>query len=642
MANQGYTVPVADPSLALRKTQVSDTTNTDSGRSAEEETEHEEIEEIMCARKEYGQDRKAIEIQWTESFKMYMSWIDKTINPFLSNLFIPKTHEAVELLAAFLIGNNQSISASPENGSADTVKSRVAAKWLDYLWRKVIRARVKILICIKQAILFGDGIMKFGWDPVEKKPWMTVCPIEDVYFEYFVPHIQDSKYIIYEVRRDPDDVKKDPKYDVVDKENKPIREQVIIGGDSFESPAKALFNTYDQSFIRAENRGNVLVMEVWCKEGGGEPQEIITLLPTKVGWRIARKAPNPNRFRTHDGKDGEQFRPFVKMRFKPAALPNRAYDMGAVYPTIHIQKSFNDLMRQYFDSVVLINNPMWKKRRGARINPMDLVRRPGGVITMGDINKDLAPDIVGDVKTSMIEMLNRLDREFQEASMVVNLLKAIPGANTATEAAQGQQNVQTLLDMINQNIVDALSEAGQMVLAISLANVDGVQSLLFYENEKEVAMLDFDPKNIDGMHDIRIVPDRTDNTTKAGQNAALVKLYPIVAQDFSLISKYPSIKEKMLKRMLENDGIGDPDFFFSEDTPLGQPTGMPPMGIRPMERLNVAINYKDAPPDIQREIETMMGFPPSQQGIDTRSGAKDTKNAPAAPPAPAAPAAMVR
>lgn len=616
MASQSYvaSVAIADPELARRKVNP-DGDEREQTMDEKMLAEMEEIKEITDARERYGKDRANKEREWVESFKMYMSFVDKALNPFLSNLFIPKTHEAVELLAAFLIGTNQNISATPEDGSSDTTKARVAGKWLDFLWRKVLKARIKILVWIKQGIIFGNGVMKFGWDPVKKQAWMSVCALEDVYFDYFEADIQDSEYIIHEIRKEKEDVVNDEKYDITDAEGKPIREQVIVGGESFGSDKETLFSTYDGSLMRSECKGKVLIMEVWCNSHDGTPQLLKSLVPTKLGWRIARSTNNPNRFRSRDGGEGNQFRPFVKLRFKTSALPNRGYDMSAVYPTVHIQKAFNDLMRQYFDSVQLVNNPMWKKRRGARINPSELVRRPGGIITMGDVNKDLVADVVGDVKSSMIEMLNRLDKEFQEASMVVNLVKGISQSETATGDALAQQNVQTLLDMINQNIEDALSEAGQMILAISLANEEGVKSLVFYENENEIATLDFELKNIDGYHDVRIVPDRKENVSRAGQNAALTKIYPLVASDGEITTKYPGIKEKFLTRIMENDGVGDPDYFFqNEGMQIQQPPTTEKQASGSDKKVSVSMSYKDTPEDVKRSIEEAAGLPPSKGG----------------------------
>lgn len=560
--NNNYTVPM-DPELAKRKTGDS-SSKTDHEYTAEELEEKTDSDHIIEARKRYHNDRKSQERQWTESYKMYMSWMDTTVNPFLSNLFIPKTHEAVELLSAFLIGTNQSINASPENGG-DAQKALVGGKWLDFLWRKVLKARMKILIFIKQGIVFGNGIMKVGWDPVANKTWMANCAIEDVYFDYFEPEIQESEYIIHEVRRPQEDVMKDEKYDALDADGNPIRMSVITGGVMSGFDTEALFNTYDGSMKRSDCDGKVLVMEVHCTR----TNKLKTMLPTSNGWRIVRNVDNPNHY---NDKEKTPFAPFVKMRFTTSPVPNRAYDTGAVWPTIKIQKAFNDLMNEYFDNVVLVNNKMWIKRRGAKINPAEMVRRPGGVITVSNIDKDLKSEETSDVKSSIIEMLNRLDNEFQQASMIVNLIKGIGGASdTATEATIGQQNVQTLLEMIDQNIIEALSEMGQMVLAISTQNAEGIQTLQLYETDSETGTLDFDPKNLDGMMDLKIAPDRSANQSKAVAAKQMLDFLGVIGKDANTLTKYPSLPKKIYIRWLEDQGVGDADYFFEEENNQATP-----------------------------------------------------------------------
>lgn len=567
MAYEGNTVAIADPKLAARGASL-----VESGKKKEElpeieQLELEEVSTLMDARKRYAEDRKPKEREWTESFKMYMSWVDKVLNPFLSDLFIPKTHEAVELLAAFLIGSNQSVSASAENGKSDAQKALISGKYLDFLWRKVLKARIKIQIWIKQGIVFGNGYLKVGYDPDSKVPWLAVCSIEDIYVDFFEPETQDSEYIFHEVRRLKSVVMADEKYDLEIGEGddkKKVRELVIEGGVKSGFDADALFSTFDGSLKRPECENKVLVVEAWCKE----TNELKTLLPTSQGWRVARRVKNPNQY-----ADGTPFRPFVKLRFKTSPVPNRAYDTGAVYPTVKIQKAFNDLIREYFDAVVQVGAPVWIKRRGARINPAELVRKAGQIITVGDINKDIKREASGTVDSSILQMLNRLDNEFQQASMVVNLLKGIGESDTATEAAIGQENVQTLLSMIEENVSDALSELGQMILAITLQNAEGMQSLKLYENDSEVGILEFDPKNIDGMHDVRIVPDRSSSMSKAVIQRELLNFLKIVGADQATIQRFPRLPEKVYRRWLEQAGIGDVDEFFEAEQTMTPATG---------------------------------------------------------------------
>lgn len=557
------------PDLALRKTEP--TADPDAKKlSAKEETEREIVNMMMAARERYAKDRAQKENEWTESYKMYMSWVDITQNPYLSNLFIPKTHEAVELLSAFLAGKNQTISSSPENGHGDVIKSQVVGRWLEWIWRKQLEAWLKVLTWVKQAIVFGNGIAKFGWDPIKKKPWMNICAIEDVYFDYYEPVMQESEYIFHEVRRPKADVMADEKYDLTDENGKLIREQVIEGGTSSEGFAKtALFSTYDGSMRSSQCDGKVLVLEAWCMHD----DKLKTLLPTSNGWRLARDTENPNHY---NDPQKTKFAPFSKMRFKVSPVPSRAYDTGAVWPTVKIQKAFNGLINEYLDNVQLVNNKMWIKRRGARINPAELVRRPGGVITVPNILTDLKSEETSDVKASIVEMLNRLDNEFQQASMVVNLLKAIQSDGaTATEINTGQENIQTLLDMLDQNIEMALSEAGQMVLAITLGNAEGVQSVKVYENDNEIGMLDFDPSNIDGVYDLKIAPDRSSSNSSAVLAKQMIDFLSILSKDPATLAKYPSLPEKVYKRWMEVQKIPDPEYFFEEMAPTALPGAAP-------------------------------------------------------------------
>lgn len=527
-------------------------------RTTDEQIESERVDKIIQARQMYAKQRLTKEKEWTDSYKMFMSWTDTTRNPFLSNLFIPKTHEAVELLSAFLIGTNQSIDCEPEN-NGDSYKAQVAGKWLDYLWRKPLKARLKILTLIKQGIVFGNGVVKLGWDYTKKLPFIDNTAIEDVYFDYFVPDIQDSEYIIHEIRRSLEDVQNDDKYD------KAIRDTAIVGSNKpYDNQATYKFATYDKSLTSEIADSKVVVLEAWCKEDN----KVISLIPTSEGWRIARNADNDFAYKA--GEETEPFRPFVKLRFKTSPLANRAYDTGAVYPTIKIQKAFNDLINQYFDNVVIINNAMWVKRRGARINPFELIRRPGGVITVADINLDIRAEVTPDIKQSLVEMINRLDSEFQQASMVVNILKGIDNgqANTATEAQLGQQNVQTLLDMVDENIADCLSELGDMILAISLNNAEGTLQIKMFENDTHVGVLEFDPKNINSRYDIKIRADRSAGTSRVVRQKQLLDFINIVAPNLPLQQKYPNLIRKSLEKWLEEAGFSDTEYFFDESTPL--------------------------------------------------------------------------
>ena len=515
----------------------------------------------MDEKKYYQELSSSRRSTWIKCYEAYMSSLDATKNPYLSNLFIPKTHEAIELLAAFLAGPNQSIVAEAE-GKDDTVKAQVSQKLLEWQWRKVLKARDKIIIWVKQMLVFGDGIMKVGWDISKDRaeggvPFMVPSSISDVYMDFFSPTLQSSSPVIHRIVRNLNDIKNDRKYNS-------FRNDIIAVGASKEDEEKTQFSQFDDTVLldsKEVPKGELF--ERWTLK------RFTTVANTSNGATVLRDIPNPY-----------GFIPFVKVKCKTNPLPNRAYNMGGIEPTLKIQKAFNDMVNEVFDNVSLINNKQWIKRRGARINPMDLVRRPGGIITVDDIEKDLKGEEIADIKASALEVLRLLDNEFQQASMVVNLLKGVPGAEFATEAVLGQQNVQVLLDAIDGNIKDALSELGQMILELDLKYLTKTQFLKVSDTEKDMTFLEFNPKEINGKYDVKISADRSAMMGKAVRQKQMIDFMNMTARDEMLSQQYPEMRIKLYKKWLEEAGFGDVNYFFGEAQPV-QPAGaVGPTGVR--------------------------------------------------------------
>lgn len=492
----------------------------------------------------YERSSQHVRQEWGDCYKAYKLQNDKNVSPFLANLYIPKVHEAVELLSAFLVGSKQNINASPE-GKGDTKKAIIVGKYLDFVWRKVLKVRDKLVTAVKQAILFGNGVLKVTWDAEYDEPSVEVVSLTDIYFDYFYRDIQESPSVIHAIRKSTKSIKEDEKYN-------PKRKNVI---STAQDPVKdAEFDTADNA--PQEDQGTeTTIYERWTKE------KVVTIAPTATGWEVIRDIKNP-----YTNSDGDGIIPFVKIRFKTNPLPNRAYDIGAIQPTLKLQFAFNDAVNQFFDNASLINNKQWIKRRGAKINPADLVRRPGGVITVENIDTDLKGEEVSDIKQSLLELIKLIDEEFQQASMVTNLLKGVPNAQFATEIANAQNNVQTLLDSIADNINDSLSELGHMVLQIVLQNAEKIDSIKVLDNDEMVVFLEgVTAEDLRGDYDIAIQPDRSNLIPKVVKQKQLLDAMNMAIANPLLMQKYPNLPERLFKRWLENGGETDTDYFFETE-----------------------------------------------------------------------------
>jgi len=490
---------------------------------------------------------------WIDCYKNYRSYANPLLNPYLSNLFIPKTHEAVELLAAFLIGRNQVIDVSPE-GEDDDESARYMQKLLDYQWRKELYARPTLLVWLKQAILFGNGVLKLGWDMENNKdrPFMTALGMDTVFMDYYTPNIQDAP-LIHRIVRPITLIGKDKRYKIKGTIT-PLSESEIEEPDT-------KFSAYDNTNITTNVGDKELktecaeILEMW------DPFEnkIITALETSLGYQVIREVENKL-----EDSDKNPYLPFVKLKFKNNPLPNRAYDIGAIENTIEIQKAFNKGANQFFDNASLVNDKMWIKRKTANIDPKTMQRRPGGIIEVNDINADIRAEETGDIKQSLIEMLRFLDDEYQQASMVVNLLKGVSDSGTATEAALGQQNTQTLLDMIDGNIKDAMSQAGQMLADLNIQFQTKEKTIKIFENDRQMGFARIKPKDIKGKYDVKIAADRAATEGKAIRQKQLLDFLAIISRDQVLLQKYPDLPAKIYKKWLENAGFSDLEYFFEE------------------------------------------------------------------------------
>ena len=203
----------------------------------------EQIQEEYNYYKETSRQKREV---WTECWKNYVSHVDTADNPYLANLFIPKTHEAVTLMSAFLAGTNQKLNADPE-GAGDTETAILVEKILDWQWRKELGGRDKVVTWIQQAILFGNGIMRVGWDYKKKTPYMYTCNMPDIYMDYFAKEMEDSQSVIYRVPKLVGQIQDD-------KTLNGTRNQVIPENVDVDEDEENQFGAYDNT-IKAPRVG---------------------------------------------------------------------------------------------------------------------------------------------------------------------------------------------------------------------------------------------------------------------------------------------------------------------------------------------------------------------------------------------------
>ena len=504
----------------------------------------------------YEQQSFNVRSTWGDCYTAYKSVLEDRKNPYLSNLYLPKSHEAVELLTAFLIGNKHIVRAKGAD-KFDAPKAKPIQRLLSYQWQKVLRAYDKIETWAKQAILFGTGVMKVGWlDDVDKgldDPFIESVEISRFYCDFYTKDMQDQHSVIHEIVANEDNVKNNAAYT----KKKGIKNLIIA--KSGANPTDLSFDSTDSSIASYTDNvvKKVRLLERWTHK------KVITIAEVEGGWIKLREDDNPY-----------DFIPFVKLIYKTSPLSNRFYGIGSIEPTLIIQKAINSTMNQMFDNISLINQKMYLKRRGASINPQDTLARPGGIIEVTDIDKDLKGLETADIKASIQMLMQLLNQEFQEASGAINLLKGLSGAEFATEVALQQRNVSTVLDKITEHFQSALSELGQMLVQVNLENLTTNKTIKLLESDDEELWIEVSPDEIDGKFDIDIQVDRTAQTDRIIMSKQLIDFLAVASKNPEIAGQIDWMP--LLKKWLEFQGFADTEEFFKKALPQAGPIGLTP------------------------------------------------------------------
>ena len=514
------------------------------------EKDQDVVKQILAEYDLYEEQSQEVRNTWVDCYDAYKTMTASNDNPYLSNLAIPKAHEATEMLTAFLVGSGQIVRAKPGNRETTSAQADFIQKLIQEQWDEELNAKEKVETWAKEGILLGTAVMKVGWlDDKDKEldvPFLECVEMPNFYADYFTKEMQEQHSVIHEIIKTEEKVKNDATY----KNSENI--EFVQAKD--ENVTELEFAGNEQTVDEKNVIKKVKLLEHWTVDN------ITTIAEAKEGWVLLRKDKNPY-----------GFIPFVVFRYKTSPLPNRFYGIGAIEPALNILKAINMTINQMFDNITLINQKGWIIRRGASISPSDLTAKPGWVITCSDPRNDIIPIEVSDIKQSIELLYDKLDNEFQQATGAIDLLKGIPGSDTATEAAIGQKNATTLIDRVVDHYRDGLKELGSMLAKVNIENLTTNQTVKMMETQDKDLWLEVSPEELqNGDYRIEFVVDRTTNNDKVIMAKQLIDFLTLVANDPNVRVNRP----KLYKKWLELQGFNDVDFFFEQENMANQMADM--------------------------------------------------------------------
>lgn len=449
-----------------------------------------------------------------EIWKAMNGELSANVYPWENPQFVPKIRTEVSFVVPFIFSGDPQMEVTLI-GDEDRDIAYILDKMLSYRIEKNPRFFDQAVIWVTQGVGLGTSLMKVYWDFKKKggkiidRPCYSVPNILDIYRHPTIVEMDDQTSVIERSTRTVADVKKDPAYGPAKLEVKPSKrhEKSTYGSDTLDAADLDDVDSMNDEFNFVD------IYERWSDE------EIVTIADSGEGPILLRKEPNPY-----------GFVPYAVFIFENEIIPNRANGKGVGQNTIGLQEMYYDLFNLVMLNLKIVVNKMWRVDPGSRVDPKDLIARPGGTIRA---TKDEAEWVEqSDLKQSGFEMLALISDEHKRASGATDLIQGSTSSRTFGQDQLAQANVSNRFELVRRRLKAALSRIGWMTLKMELQNLQSVDQEIMRifpvaERETIFALLVEMRDNLD--FDVKITGDTMVAPNKDVLAKQLLDLFNLIA-----------------------------------------------------------------------------------------------------------------
>lgn len=246
---------------------------------------------------------------------------------------------------------------------------------------------------------------------------------------------------------------------------------------------------------------------------------------------------------------------------------------------------------------------MFKVRKGANINPAQMVWRQNGRIEvedMNDIDVFTAPSITGDT-FNQEEIVKQDMRDTVGAHDVV--MGASGSGETATTTMSKDNNASMRFKLVISSIEKRLLVGiSRKMIQLNQQFVDNIRTLPMFENNAE-DWVDISPEEIQGeFHLIAAGSSVEPMANKEAFKQRMVELFSIVGNE-PMMQQFPDKRRNLLKKVFEAFDITDTEELLPSDEELS--------GAMQQQAISQFIG--SLPPELQQILSQFMGSPPQPQ-----------------------------
>jgi len=465
--------------------------------------------------------------KWFDCWKVYNGRRVKIGYNSIADAFVPETRTIVESLVANIAGSQPKFSYIPTNEEQET-DTKVLSELIAYYW-DANHMGTKSQSWVRDAILYGNGLLHVTWDAEKNMPCIDNVPLRDFFVDSSATNLENARFAGFRYLGDKEEMKKQkvidpetgelvPKYKNLDWTN-PASDGSTSSPDTMDKANKESLMAGGNEGHNNDRQIEVIIM-YYMEEGNEKLVEIAnrTVVIREIDTPYQQdEMQQPVEVTDLQGVPIEQIKtiPAIKPFMPFAILRNTIdsslfYGYGDVEVILDRQETLNDVENLDLDNMHFLNNTMWRIDPAYEDMAGEIESTPGIVIPIPRYGLEPIekPQQTGDLDMKKQEIKDEM-RRATAADEIIQGAAPSGSRTTATEVAQVSTQAMTRFQTKVTNLEsEGYAQLGSVLFKMSQIFVDQ-ETVVRIVGEDGVHFKDFDPYEFSGEYEPHVKLDTT-------------------------------------------------------------------------------------------------------------------------------------
>jgi hypothetical protein len=468
---------------------------------------------------------------WFDCWKAFNGQRTKIGYNSIADAFVPETRTIVESLVANIAGSNPTFAYVPTNEEQST-DTKVLSELIAYYW-DANHMGVKSQSWVRDAILYGTGVLHVTWDAEKNMPCIENVPLRDFFVDPAAVDLEHARFAGFRYLADKEELKKEEVINPDWKEGDPEDKRLIKKYKNLDQTQPVTSEGQLPTQLDKANKEQMLgvtpvnddrkievILIYYMDEGEEKLVEIAnqTVVIREVESPYQREemeqdveVTDPTGAPSTVKKKIEEIPPFLPFAILRNTIDSSLfYGTGDVEVIIDRQETLNDVENLDLDNLHYLNNVMWRIDPAYEDMASEIESTPGIVIPIPRFGLEAIekPQITADLDSKKQEIKEEM-RRATAADEIIQGSQPEGGRTTATEVQATTSQAMTRFQTKVTNLEsEGYAQLGSVLFKMSQIFVDQ-GTVVRIVGQEGVAFKDFDPNEFSGYYEPHVKLDTT-------------------------------------------------------------------------------------------------------------------------------------